>query len=271
MLLLILLFIPTVNAFNLFLFDKDPEINASYHDDKQCIKMILEYTQMLYTIVWLLKPSALAIDYWKARCIKFGIHPLTGSEHKPYKMVSSKHPIIVWGRESDCNFSFIRKLAISLSNEYTKRFNKTHKCLEHIKYFHDIEYFIPFEKEEFTLPALAMPDFIRNRFGNYEIINNNAFCRAKSINSAIMAYRLYMILCKSYATYKYSSTPYWFTTKYFTILSTYNKTTILKSILNGKKPGTRKIIFNKFQIKVYSKMLCNLWDKNDIIKFINKL
>jgi len=86
---------------NIFALHTDPEIAAIFHCDKHIVKMPLETAQMLCTIY---------------------------GAGAPYKPTHANHPCTVWARASTSNYSWLWQLGISLSEEYTYRYGKTHKC-----------------------------------------------------------------------------------------------------------------------------------------------
>lgn len=91
---------------NIFVLDLDPVIAASYHNDKHCVKMILEYAQLLSSA-----------------------HHSFDTEYKDqcYKLTHKNHPCAVWVRESSANYVWLFKLFEALCHEYTKRYGKMHK------------------------------------------------------------------------------------------------------------------------------------------------
>ena len=84
---------------NIFALHTDPEIAAILHCDKHIVKMPLETAQMLSTICG-----------------------------GPYKPTHANHPCTVWARASTANYSWLWQLGVALSQEYTYRYGKTHKC-----------------------------------------------------------------------------------------------------------------------------------------------
>jgi hypothetical protein len=102
---------------NLFFLDIDPKKCAEYHCDKHVVKMLLEIVQMLYTA-----------------------HHILGSQNLPencYKKVHVRHPTCIWIRENKNNYTFATTVASFLAQEYTFRYNKIHKCEEHVLWLHN--------------------------------------------------------------------------------------------------------------------------------------
>jgi hypothetical protein len=88
---------------NIFLLHLDPTKCAQYHADKHVVKMILETAQMLCAVHW-----------------RYG-------SPAPYKATHKNHPCTVWAGNTTTNYHFLHDLGIALCNEYTYRYNKTHK------------------------------------------------------------------------------------------------------------------------------------------------
>ena len=126
---------------NIFYLDKDINKSAQYHNDKHCVKMILEYAQLLCT----------------AHRILDGPNVY---EHL-YKSTHKNHPSAKWVRESKANYEYLYKLFNALCNEYTYRYGKTHLTY---KKLHNVLATPPqnIPDKEFTEPTPAMPDDVKN-------------------------------------------------------------------------------------------------------------
>ncbi|MBD3370941.1 hypothetical protein GF402_11355, partial [Candidatus Fermentibacteria bacterium] len=83
---------------NIFVLDRDVPTCARYHADRHVIKMILESTQMLCTVM----------------------HQ-NGME-ATYKPTHPHHPCTLWAGRSLSNWRWLRKLALSLNDEFRFRF-----------------------------------------------------------------------------------------------------------------------------------------------------
>lgn len=92
---------------NIFFLDRDPATCAQLHCDKHCVKMILEYAQLLST----------------------AHHVLDGDQARPgiYAKTHVNHPSAVWVRESIQHYVYVFRLLDHLCAEYTSRYGKTHK------------------------------------------------------------------------------------------------------------------------------------------------
>ena len=90
---------------NIFYLDKNIQRCARYHCDKHVIKMILESTQIL--------------------CSVLHQHGLKAS----YKPTHLQHPCTLWAGESLENWLWLRELVLELDKEYRYRFNhkKSHR------------------------------------------------------------------------------------------------------------------------------------------------
>lgn len=122
---------------NIFILDNDIEKCASFHNNRHCVKMILESAQMLSTAC-----------------------RLTGLD-VGYKATHKNHPSNVWTRTSQSNWFWLRQLVVELDKEWRKRFN--HNI--HHKSF-DVAMSLPVPNIPdigLTLFAQAMPDIYKNR------------------------------------------------------------------------------------------------------------
>lgn len=88
---------------NIFVLDLDHTKCAEYHVDRHCVKMILEYAQLLSTAV----------------NMNGGI--------APYRTTHKNHPCAIWARESKDNWLWLQKLGSALHTEYKYRYGKEHK------------------------------------------------------------------------------------------------------------------------------------------------
>lgn len=119
---------------NLFILDLDPKLNAEYHTDSHCVKMILEGMQLL--------------------CTAFHL----GGIEAPYKKTHVNHPCSIFARQSRSNFNFVRDYVKHLSDEYTYRYKKTHKTSLLLDWVDSYKNHLKFTQDEPTEFALAMPE-----------------------------------------------------------------------------------------------------------------
>jgi hypothetical protein len=88
---------------NIFVLDVNPKLAAQYHCDKHVVKMVLEQTQIMCTVL-----NDLGIS-------------------TPYSSTHRNHPCVKWGRESLSNYLWLRELTLELHKEFQYRYGKTHK------------------------------------------------------------------------------------------------------------------------------------------------
>ena len=146
---------------NIFYLDKDPKVCAQMHNDKHCIKMILEYAQLLST-------AHRVIDGTQSIC-----HSKTGRKQTRYVLSDNRdsilysathinHPSAIWVRQSYNNYMWLSELLIELCKEYTYRYGKVHKVERDgllSQLLHSPEN-INLSKS-FTEPTPAMPDDVK--------------------------------------------------------------------------------------------------------------
>jgi len=121
---------------NIFVLDLNPIKAVKYHNDRHCVKMILETTQLLST----------ALPY------------LDQGRVGPYKSTHINHPCSVWTRTCKGNYHWLWKLGIALCEEYTYRYGRIHKCESYLK---DLRLSKPIPKK-MTQFAQAMPERYKN-------------------------------------------------------------------------------------------------------------
>ena len=86
---------------NIFVLHRDIRTCARYHTDQHVVKMILEGTQMLCTVL-----------------------NQNGVE-APYKSTHMKHPCTLWTGRSLSNWMWLRKLTLQLNEEFLFRYRKS--------------------------------------------------------------------------------------------------------------------------------------------------
>lgn len=85
---------------NIFVLDENVERCARFHHDQHVVKMVLESTQMLCTVV-----------------NKFGLP-------SPYRPTHVHHPCTLWAGESLSNWRWLQALTRQLNFEYRFRFER---------------------------------------------------------------------------------------------------------------------------------------------------
>ena len=91
---------------NIFVLDKCPIQSAQMQCDKHIVKMPLETAQMLCSV-------------WH----RYGV-----GDKVSYKETHKKHPCTLWTGDSAENYEWLWQQGMELCFEYTRRYNKIHKC-----------------------------------------------------------------------------------------------------------------------------------------------
>ena len=91
---------------NIFVLDECPIQSAQMQCDKHIVKMPLETAQMLCS-VW---------------------HRHGQGDKVPYREVHKNHPCTLWTGDSAENYEWLWQHGMELCFEYTRRYNKIHKC-----------------------------------------------------------------------------------------------------------------------------------------------
>ena len=116
---------------NIFVLDENPVIAAQSAIDKHIIKMPLESAQLLCSVF---EPGA-----------------------APYKRTHFNHPCAIWARQSGENFDWLVEHGLALSDEYTRRYTKTHGSRKVIEWAAKNKSRLVFTETSMTPFALAMP------------------------------------------------------------------------------------------------------------------
>ena len=161
---------------NIFYLHHDPEICVKMHNDKHCVKMIVEYAQLLSTAHRVLDGEEYYDKTKNGRRIKRWRMNDNFMEQGLMKASHVNHPSNKWLRQSKANYEWLFDLWLELLDEYTHRYGKIHKCTERMPYFASAPKNIP--DVPFTEPAQAMPEDVKRG------------------DSAIIAYRNYYIFYK---------------------------------------------------------------------------
>lgn len=109
---------------NLFLLSLIPQENAEMHCDQHVVKMILEGTQIVCTVLHIDR----ALDTYCPRPLEKHelalVRDQAASYPDWYKPTHVNHPLVVWARQSLEHFSFVRSYVSALHEEYRYRFQK---------------------------------------------------------------------------------------------------------------------------------------------------
>ena len=163
------------------------------HNDKHCVKMILEYAQLLSTAHRILDGTVSTGLTKTGR--KKTVYAL--ADHRDsilYSATHVNHPSATWVRQSKENYIWLAKLLAALCEEYTYRYGKTHKVVRDglcYALLNIVPSNIP--DKPFTEPTPAMPDDV------------------KIVGSSIASYRNYYIKNKTHlAKWKNRQIPDWY-------------------------------------------------------------
>ena len=91
---------------NIFVLDECPIQSAQMQCDKHVVKMPLETAQMLCSV-------------WH----RYGL-----GDKVPYREAHKNHPCTLWTGDSAENYEWLWQHGMELCFEYTRRYNKIHKC-----------------------------------------------------------------------------------------------------------------------------------------------
>ena len=141
---------------NIFYVHPDPAICAQQHVDKHCVKMILEYAQLLSSAHRFLDGSERTIISQSGR--KKKVWQLNDDRDSViYAATHINHPSAKWARHSLANYQYLFKLWIELMREYNYRYGKIHASMRLAKYLKNAPTNIS-TTEGFSAPWRAMPD-----------------------------------------------------------------------------------------------------------------
>ena len=161
---------------NIFYLDNDVVTCAEMHNDKHCVKMILEYAQLLSTAHRVLdgvELNGLSVSGRKKKFWTLGDR----RDYTLYKATHINHPSAVWVRQNQQNYIWLSQLLHALCKEYTYRYGKIHKVERDglLEELYNWPMNIPMG--EFTEPTPAMPDDVKvagdsiKSYHNYYIKN----------------------------------------------------------------------------------------------------
>jgi len=160
---------------NIFILDNDPIQAAKYLCDKHVVKMAVESAQMMASA--LRRHGATDIDM-----------PFTKAG-KPYKGGYPNHPCTRWAGDTSDNFVWLGIHGLAICDEYTFRYEKYHACRDAILHMMKFANYLPDEPR--TPFAQAMPDEFQ-------------------CDDSVVAYRTYYVHGKSWASWRRSVKPTWF-------------------------------------------------------------
>lgn len=163
---------------NIFYLHKETKKCAEMHLDKHCVKMILEYAQLLSTAHRVLD-GTLVNEVVNGRKKK---RYVLNNHHNDviYQATHINHPSAVWVRQSRENYRWLYDLWIDLIREYNYRYLKEHACMKLMWSLIYTPKNIPDGK--FTEPPCAMPDDCK--ITNSSIDNYREYYRVHKNNMA---------------------------------------------------------------------------------------
>lgn len=159
---------------NIFYLDNNPRKCAEYHLDKHCVKMILEYCQLLSTAHRVLDGKETVEKSKTGRNVKRWILESKLNDVL-YSATHINHPSAVWCRASTANYKWLHELLVELCREYTYRYGKIHKCEEIglVEALGNVP--INISNKPFTEPTPAMPDACKVAGDSIESYRNYYF------------------------------------------------------------------------------------------------
>ena len=141
---------------NIFYLDYDTKKCAEMHVDKHCVKMILEYAQLLSTAHRVLdgrESITMSVSGRKKKTWLIGDH----RDDVLYSATHVNHPSAIWVRQSQENYQWLYNMFRDLLKEYTHRYGKHHKSSMLMGELQYPPANIP-KNVQFTEPTPAMPD-----------------------------------------------------------------------------------------------------------------
>jgi hypothetical protein len=162
---------------NIFYLDRDTRKCAEMHVDKHCVKMILEYAQLLSTAHRVL--DGVLTDGVSQSGRKRKYYVLNDErEQVLYSATHLNHPSAVWVRHSAANYMWLAELLEQCCIEYSYRYGKIHK-VESSGLMQALKNTFPknIPDKPFTEPTPAMPDECKvagdslQSYRNYYVMN----------------------------------------------------------------------------------------------------
>jgi hypothetical protein len=143
---------------NIFYLHHDQVKCAEMHNDKHCVKMILEYAQLLSTAHRILDGHECTTLSSSGRKKKVWQLP-DSRDDVLYSATHANHPSAIWVRQSDKNYDWLFGMYQALMNEYTYRYGKVHATSRLEPYLAMLPKNI--RQAPFTEPTPAMPDEVK--------------------------------------------------------------------------------------------------------------
>jgi len=162
---------------NIFYLDKNPQRCAQMHVDKHCVKMILEYAQLLSTAHRVLD-GVLTVGLSQSGRKQQRYILSDERQQMLYSATHINHPSAVWVRQSTANYMWLAELLEECCREYSYRYGKIHK-VESSGLMQILKNVFPINISDkpFTEPTPAMPDECKvpgdalQSYRNYYVMN----------------------------------------------------------------------------------------------------
>lgn len=164
---------------NIFFLHPNITKCARWHCDKHVVKMILEYTQILYTAFYLLNCEDQLEDApYNQNTNMHGYKPVR----------NKKHPSVLWAAASKAHYKWLAKMALKLVKEYQYRYGekKEHACKKHLKWLRKHP---PADFPETTWlsdPTPAMPD--EYKVGKNVVASYRNYYRGQKADRGLLVY-----------------------------------------------------------------------------------
>jgi len=164
---------------NIFYLDKNPQRCAQMHVDKHCVKMILEYAQLLSTAHRILDGhQSIGLSKTGRKQTRYVLSD--DRESILYSATHINHPSAVWCRQSIANYIWLAELLEECCKEYSYRYGKIHK-VESSGLMQILKNVLPINMSDkpFTEPTPAMPDECKvpgdalQSYRNYYVMNKS--------------------------------------------------------------------------------------------------
>ena len=189
---------------NIFIVDRNPTVAAKMLCDQHVVKMVTEGAQMLSTCHRVLdgKMAMGSSNSGKRQVPRYTLDD--SREDLLYHAVHFQHPCNIWIREDVIHYEWLVLHTLALSEEYTKRFRKTHACHALVKFFVEVP------------SPINMPRPLRGDVNGKRLLGNHPFVQAMPDEykdaDPVKAYRNFYIGGKSkFARWRFTTPPKWYT------------------------------------------------------------
>lgn len=130
---------------NIFATSDDPRACALALDDKRVVKMALESTQILSTALTLVDVPG------------------------PYRPTHQGHPCVLWAARNRLNYEWLLEHLRHLGLEYTYRFGKDHRSLDHIRELEEKATYVPWHGARDAFPNCTTLNDVRDVHRAYQL------------------------------------------------------------------------------------------------------